>query len=494
MRWVLSESAASDTTQFVHNLERISQTIDTIVGKNYVPAYPSYVLAILQATEAGTEIDLHASTHGYLYELFIKSTIAKRASATAFNVICAYMAHIAHWMFTKQQKHITLNELRTLHDQLHTEYEVLSDFDRQTNQLIDVHLVSLKNDCISFRHPYIYYYFIALYLRDHLAQETVKATIATLSKQLHRDDSANTLLFLAHLSKDESILESLLAAAAGQYVGAAETALEEDVAFLNQLGGVVNRLQLPDRPVAETREEELESLEAARHQELEFEVQRKAEIENDSCILGRLNAALKTIQILGQFLKNFPANLDRTQKDRIIAACSTLARKGLGDFLGLVQRNETAMLEEILFLISRRKPGIAPDKLRDRATTAVVALCELATTGMIQRLSYAIGSSELSTTYERLLPKNSVAIMRLLYLALRLDHYQHFPEGLIDQEVKLLSRNPFAFRILRCLIVRHFAIFPTDFRLKQRLSSVLELDYQKISIARDELKLLKDRR
>ena len=494
-KWLLlSATATNDTTQFVRNLERLTRTIDTIVGKNYVPAYPAYVLAILQATEAGTEIDLHASTHGYLYELFIKATITKRSSALVFNVLCAYLSHIAYWMFTNQRKNMTVAELQSLHEALHSKYEVLPDFDRQTSQLVEMQLIAHQNDSLTFRHPYIHYYFLALYFRDHISEQKIAADIRLLASQLYKEESANTLLFLAHLSKDKIVLDALLAVAESQYSGCAEAKLEEDVVFLNQLNGTVNKVKIPERSLAVTRQEDLEIQDAAREEELAFETQQKAEIENENSILGRLNAALKTIQILGQFLKNFPANLDRSQKNQIISACSKLGKQALGDILGMVKRNESEMLDEMLFLISRRRPGIEPDKLRARAADALVALCEIASTGMIYRLSYAIGSNELSTTYDRVFQSHNETIMRLLYVSLQLEHYEHFPVELIDLEIKQLNKNPFAFRILRCLVIRHLAVFPADFRLKQRLANLLELDYQKVSIIRDELKLLKNSR
>jgi hypothetical protein len=282
-----------------------------------------------------------------------------------------------------------------------------------------------------------------------------------------------------------------LASAAAQYPETQHSTLGDDVSFLNEMHGVVGKLQLPDKPTVATRQEFIESADAAKEEESEFEEQRKSEIESDSSILGRLNSALKTIQILGQFLKNFPADLDRGEKDRIIAACCSLGRRALGDFIGLVQRNEAEILQEMLFLIGRRKPGIDAHKLRERAVITVVSLCELASLGMITRLSYALGSRELSPTYDRLFPSFTEPIMRLVYVAVQLDHYDDFPEGLIREEGRALHKNPFAFRILRFLVARYLALFPTDFRLKQRLSELLQLDFRKVRIPKKEQQLLK---
>lgn len=492
-KWLLlGGDADKDASAFVANLERIRRTIDTLIGKNYVPAYPPYVLSVLQATEAGTDLDLNASTHGYLYELFIKSSIARGSSAMAFNVLSAYMSHIAFWMFSRDRKDITAVELRSLHEQLHEKYEVLQDFERQTGQLIRMQLLTQHNDIFVFRQPYIFYYFLARYLGDHLPEEDVQGKIDQLAKTLYKEESANTLLFLSHLSKDRRILETLLAVADEQYKHTTAVTLGEDVQFLNKLDAKVGKLHVGGKTLEETRQAALTQMDVDREQELDFETSRKAQMEDSATFLGRLNGALKTIQILGQFLKNFPADLDRSEKDRVIQACCSLGTRTLGDFMGLVRNNETVILNEMLYLIGRRRPDISQPKLRDRAVIAVVTLCELATVGIVVRLSYALGSNELSPTYDRIFPSLHEPFMRLVYVALQLDHYERFPEGLVRQESKALHKNPFSFRVLRYLVARYLALFPTNFQLKQQLSELLNLDFGEIRLPKKEQQLLGD--
>ena len=81
--------------------------------------------------------------------------------------------------------------------------------------------------------------------------------------------------------------------------------------------------------------------------------------------------------------------------------------------------------------------------------------------------------------------------LRLIHLSLQLDHYGDFPEAKVNDEAKQLKENAFSFRILRQLVVRHLAIFPVDFRLRQSMSSLLKLDYQKVKVPRVEQQILK---
>jgi hypothetical protein len=253
----------------------------------------------------------------------------------------------------------------------------------------------------------------------------------------------------------------------------------------------VPKLRLADRDARDAREELLEAADCSEEQQRKFEEQQQAQIESASSALGRLNAALKTIQILGQVPKNFPADFERDDKDRIITVSCALGRRVLGSLLHSIEQHEALFLQDMIRLITRRTSSIPENKLRERAASAIFALSELAATGMVVRISHALGSKDLTPTYERVFPNANTAMLRLVYAALRLEHYEKFPEGLIREEAKVLRRNAFAFRVLRDLVVRYLNMFPTDFRLKQRLSETLHLDFQKVSAPKPAQRLLK---
>jgi hypothetical protein len=490
-KWLLLDTSVdANAEEFVRNLEQVRRTMSILIGRNYVPAYPPYLLAILQGAESGTDVDTNASTHGYLYELFIKTAIARRTSAVGYNVLSAYLAHIAYTMFKSGRIELPETELRSLHTELHEQFEVLKDFEKQTNQLIEMQLFVRRHDSYAFRHPYIFYYFLAVHLRDHLSEPEVFALIGRLASQLYKNDSASTLLFLAHLCKDRRILEILLSAAASQFKQAAEASLEADVEFLNKLNSSTAKLTLPEQTPSEARKDYLEAIQASTEEEERFETVRREDVEASNSALGQLNSALKTIQILGQLLKNFPANYNRADKDNIIGACCGLGRRVLGDLLSVFEKHETAFLEDMLRMIGRRHSNLPRYKLEDRAAGAASALYELATAGIIIRLSHALGSKELTTTYERVFPELKSVIMRLVYVSLRLEHYDAFPESVVRKEAKELQSNPFSFRVLRFLVARHFAIFPADFKLKQSFAKLLAIDYKKVRAPQRQQKLI----
>jgi hypothetical protein len=495
-KWLLlSEDADSDTAPFVANLERLRAFMKTIFGKNYVNPYPPYLLAILQANESGTDLDLKANTHGYFYELFIRNLIAKHSkSSISMGILTAYLAQVAYRMYSCGSRQISSAEFRKLHIQLQEEFEVIPDFNGLADQLVAMQLLQKKNDCFRFKQSFIYYYFLAMFLHQNIDREPyasgVREVIRTLSCQLYKEESASTLLFLCHLSHDIRILEGLLAVCDAQFPDASAARLEQDVQFVNCLRGTIDSISIPDVPLAERRAHEIEREELQRDEEIEYEEQNQRDLESGDTILGRLNASIKTIQILGQFLKNFPATLRKDEKDKIIDSASRLAARILGDCFGRLAENQSQAVKEMITLISRNRPGLSQEKLRDKAINALVVLSELAALGIITRLANSLGAVELAATFERYFESSQGTFGELTHFSIKLEHNEAFPEAFLDNLCRDKASNPFVMRVIQCLVIRRSLIFPIEYDLKQKLAQKLNLKYFSLSSTEVDQRLL----
>jgi hypothetical protein len=61
-KWLLlDDNSDLGPTQFAHKLTSIARDLDSLIGKNFVPAYPPYVLSVVQATEAFSAVDTSAA-------------------------------------------------------------------------------------------------------------------------------------------------------------------------------------------------------------------------------------------------------------------------------------------------------------------------------------------------------------------------------------------------------------------------------------------------
>lgn len=159
---------------------------------------------------------------------------------------------------------------------------------------------------------------------------------------------ASILLFLLHLSKESLIIEEMLKAAELIFAESPEARLDTDVDFLNALDTSTKKLSYQDGDFKSVREEMLHHLDQQDGDGSDADdtilFSSDESVESTVKPIRTINAALKTMQILGQLLKNFPGSIEGATKLRIAKSISSLGLRCLGSLFGLFCKNEDEIL------------------------------------------------------------------------------------------------------------------------------------------------------
>lgn len=497
-QWFSMHSEADqEDLGLAHRIIEVHRALDTIIGKNFVPAYPVYILSILQASETGTQLNLNASTHGYFYELFIKSTLLKNRSQKDYDFVMSYLGFIAFCVFSNGKvgnRDFSTSELRKYHEEYERKYDLSRSFDQMLTQLTDCGVFLANSDCYRFRYDYIYYFFIACYLRDHIHVDSVKGQITTLSKKLYKSESANILLFLAHLSRDPFIIEQLIKAADEHYPDLAPAQLKSDVDFINQLQERVESIIYDEVPIQKSRQDYLDTLDQKDRAEQLIDDNIDA-LDDASAVvdpIAGLNAALKTMQILGQILKNFFGSLEGEPKYNIADRCYSLGLRALSFIFELIRTNEEALLKDIVLLLRERYPDSTAEDAVRKARWAIVALSRLVSFGIIKRISLAVGSQDLVKTYEKVLTANPVPSIKVVHAALALEHTGVFPDKMICDLAEEFKSNHLVHWLLQGFVLEYFQLFPVSISIKHRICAKLSIKYRPVNFLNEATSQLFD--
>lgn len=98
-QWMaLNPDLAADLSELVRQTESRNRILDTVIGKNLVPAYPVYILGVLQASDSVDAVDLRASVNAHYYELFIKNALAAKSDSIEYSVKTSFLAFLAYRM------------------------------------------------------------------------------------------------------------------------------------------------------------------------------------------------------------------------------------------------------------------------------------------------------------------------------------------------------------------------------------------------------------
>ena len=489
----LGSDVDSKDMSFVRTLARVNETLNTLVGKNYVPSYPLYVLSVLQAFDAASPIDINANTHGYFYELFIRTSLARGRSNIDFDIIASYLAHLAYQLLLRQTTTVSESELQNIHEIYEERYDIKRPFVVVKQQLLHQNILVQINDSLKFKYTYLYNYFVASYFKDHITDEEIRIIITNMCHSAHIESNANILLFLAHLSRDPMVIGQLLSAARSRYADFKPTDLKNDIVFLNDLGLTSSEAVYKESDPQETREAMLVQMDQTTPPDVgSIEVVSKEsdiEVNADDPIV-QFVTALRHLEILGQILKNFPGSLEGEAKREIARECYDLGLRALSVVFEMIRAEQEEILNKVSEVLRRQHPSFTSLEIESRAKETFVGLAHALSYGMIKKVAQSVGSPELSSTFERLLKDSGTAAYRLINSALDLDHKTDFPSESIRCAKDKFDGDPLAMSLLRHLVISHFHLFPVDFRTKQSICAALKIEYAALQRSDPMLRML----
>jgi SpoVK/Ycf46/Vps4 family AAA+-type ATPase len=484
LKWFqLGQGEVSDEA-LAHRVTAVVATVNAVIGTNFVPAYPVYVLSILQAEEAATPFDLNAGTHAYFYEHFIKARLAQTGTVGDYDIRKTYLANLAYQLFKGGRRVFEEGELRRLHEAFEEDRQLKLSFLSTIRQLEEAKVLTVDGESIGFKYRYAYYYFAALYISDNISVTEVRNDIVRLADQLHVEENANILLFLAHHARDPFIISTILEAAKRAFAEQAPEQLREVPAPLKRLGEeFVAVVYIEDDPWR-VRDELLRE----RDEMMETEpgpasaATREAAYENaeDTVTpIARFNVAVKAIQIMGQILKNFPGSLRGEEKEVLLRECFGTAERTVAAFFAFLDGHEDQLLVDIVSVFRDTYPKRDEDWLTERARKTVFGLTQLFCYGIIRRVSQAVGSPDLFETYRRVIEADPAPTRLLFGASIHLDHVTQFPVDVIEDTFDHLESHMLGSALLRQLVVHHFRIFPVQLPVRQRITTKLGIEVRK---------------
>lgn len=115
--------------------------MDALLGRNLLPAYPIFILIILQQIEAQTNLNASGGALGYLYEHLITASLAKTAKRLDLDTAYAYLSEVAYHMFGIRARRLNEVQMSEVHQRYCDEYKMNLRFDQIEKALVEADLL-----------------------------------------------------------------------------------------------------------------------------------------------------------------------------------------------------------------------------------------------------------------------------------------------------------------------------------------------------------------
>ena len=244
--------------------------------------------------------------------------------------------------------------------------------------------------------------------------------------------------------------------------------VESDLEFINNLLREPTTLAEPSHNLAQN---DLEHRTAQDEAEAKEDLARS---ENTNLKeISEIDFALRSLEMMGQVLKNFPTDLRKDLKFSLTRESYSLALRITGSLLQNLQHSREKFRQVMLNHLSKESvfAGKTSDKKDEYIDNVVILFAQLGIFGVLKKVSDALGTEELRHTYDQVrseLGETQIAT-RLIDLSIRLDHFGMLPEADILDLEKRLRGNRTAWTVLGMLVHQHMSLFPTHWKTRQKL-------------------------
>lgn len=479
-------------------IDNAHKNIKTILGKNIVPAFPFYILGILQSIESGNHnISHNYSLHGFYYEQLINTSLAKAISnhkdiSFYYNFMVLFCYHIF------EQKMLNKNSMISI-ETFHEIYRLYCDkYDIDTSLIgvVEVKetlkrskLLVFENN-VSVSEKYIYYFFVAKYITNNIDKDEIREVVVKLCNRIFHKEYSNIIMFVTHLSKHDWIIQTLLKNGSSIFDAYEPSLLEDDIKSINELIHDIPTQVIQSIDVDKERDSQLKlqtELEAKQN-EFDKDEMNYADfsLDDDVCdidLIAKVNLAFKTIDILGQIAIKYWGELDKDTKYQIVETTYIVGLRTLGMYLTTMSENKDDLIECISNLI--RDEHVEKDsmqwslndkrnEIQEKSIKYILSLSFLAAWGIINKISYAIGDNRLMPTFEKVLmvhPQNSFKLINqsivLSYPSININTIKLYSND--------MRSNPMCFKLLQNLVIRHLYMFDEDYKVKGQIEAFLKI-------------------
>lgn len=448
---------------------KLSKVVDETLGRNLIPAVPVFILIILQRAELAQDLDtvVKSGSQGFLYEALIIQAISTKVRAANVVTCLSYLSAFAQELMRSGADHMAQVKFDSFHVKHCDRYALDLPVAKLQDQLIDAGVLEDRAGLVAFKYPFHNYYFTARALSQIDSWLLLEPEVDGLIASIHTERNANILLFLAHIKRNVQIAEKLIGKAEEMFKSFERSDLFGKNPILDQFSATTVRAILREGARDQQLAENERDLLTAEQSQQELTSMAEARLKSRLNDALAMNGAFKTLQVLGQILRNHAGEIERQEKLRMATACTELGFRVLSFMVSTVAQSGQEIIEFRAAQIRAEKPQLNEAEVAEQMENYLPIFASNLCVGTLIKIANAVGSEDLAPTLDDALGGSSTG--RLLRIITKLEHFSDFPKKqLLDfHDDELRGAGFLPNNVLRRFIVRRLYLYPSREELRR---------------------------
>jgi uridine kinase len=476
-------------------IDKNTDLIDSILGKNIgkgiMPAYPFFVLSTIVAYETfAIPLDQEITSQGYCYQAFIYFYLRKNGVKNdEIDSYINFLTEFAFHIYKEKKEELTPHNFTSFMESYVGKYNLPIKQEILLENLSQI----VSQDCFgnySFRYLYLYYFFVAKYLADHIEDDKIKVEIDKLIKNLQVDENAYITVFITHHSKNINILKGIECEASclfDKYKLA--TLTKDEVKFFDEQADIIVKAVLPPANIT-PQKKRMELLKIRDEFEKSQEnIEQKEGIIEEDFFEKELRRAVKTVEVMGCIIKNRAGSLERVRLEKIFAEGMSVHLRILSCALKIIENEDeqqTAfdyIVNILRKIVEEKKEGngeISEDQLRKHAKIIFWNLNFLIVCGIIYKIVHSLGSDKLINIMNKVCDEVNTPASILVKHGILMEYSKNLQINELTKRSDEKDFSEIAKRTIKFMIVNHCSLHKVNQKERQRIEALLGIPAQKL--------------
>lgn len=449
--------------------------VENFLGKEYMPSYPIYILSILLSNTKIQGTTLEQTSYGYCYEALITCALMTCVDdKTKIDRYYNVLMNLAYFVYTKNGKSISENEFSDFYKEYQDTY-IAQGYKETKNNLLKCNLLKCTDDYYyKFSYNYIYYFLVAKYMADNIHSEKGVNDILDLCINIHDEQKANILVFIAHHIKNPQFIDATQLALTSALEKQDPVTLRRDDKYYTLLNELCESLKkeivAPDEKI--DPEKERENM-LKRLDEKEKLIPKEKVNPNDLPIeIQNMNKSLRSIEVVGQIVKNRQGSLPKTDIKAMVIQMYETAFRTIGYFGTIVEADRIQMIDDI---IRNKKEGVSNDEIKKKLDTFFEITSLNFCLFVFSKIINSVGTKELRATFTQIAMEIGTPAAKLVSFSI-ISCFSKIAIPELKDLVDELKDNPVAMSIIRARVRSYLYNNHVTFSDRQKIIQTVNLN------------------
>ena len=449
--------------------------VENFLGKEYMPSYPIYILSILLSNTKLQSSTLEQTAYGYCYEALITCALMTCVDdKTKIDRYYNVLMNLAYFIYKKNGKPISEDEFKQFYEDYQNIYHA-QGYKETKGNLLKCNLLRCTDDYYyKFSYNYIYYFLVAKYMADNIHDKKGQDDIMDLCVNIHDEQKANILIFIAHHIKAPQFIEATQLALITALEKEKPVTLDRNDDYYQLVNELCESLkkEIVAPGVNIDPEKEREKMLQKRDENDKLMAKEKVDPNELPEEIQNMNKSLRSIEVVGQIVKNRQGSLPKTEIKNMVKEMYETAFRTISYFGAFIESEKSQLIEDV---IKNKKEGDSNDEIKKKIDSFFEVTSLNFCLFVFSKVIKSVGNKELRSTFNEIAKEMGTPAAKLVSFSM-ITCFSKVAIPDLEEIVEELRDNPVAMSIIRARVRSYLYNNHVAFNDRQKIINTVNLN------------------